>query len=510
MSRIIMGSSNMSRFYPNKKFHQYGKYEMAKTCNYEVFKARMTILDENCKIVIIQVIENLLEDAVKANVAVDGTIQTDALINTITGAIRIVMDNVKTSAMALPGTNYFMVMPITRPAVAWYTDNFETIYKDYGEKVDAMNLPNVKKLECFALEAQKFDSGLVHLTRESGDLFIGAILSGVDELCGVVRMDEELSTPLVTSQKTGTTHVRSDQERLMDLEKRVGMVEKKGEEDNLAFARNREEMDTLVNKEKEDRIIITGLTNSIPMPLEAGAKKLWLENMVLGVLKRLDPEGSGKLLFIKLGKGDGRNIPVAEVRMESKETARRIRAAYVTAKNAKMDLGRLFVANSVTLATRVRCDILKAIALKINKPEIEEVYVTPFSSRPVLHIKDIKRGKQPYALTFSDAIARYGSVLEEGDLEEAYRRAGNTFNRQMKQTFVVLKEESDIRTTVLANRGRGGYAPRSRGAPYRGRGSIGQQGRGGGNPDQRGQKRVNDDYNNSGGGYGMGGKRATK
>jgi hypothetical protein len=208
MSRIIMGSSNMSRFYPNKKFHQYGKYEMAKTCNYEVFKARMTILDENCKIVIIQVIENLLEDAVKANVAVDGTIQTDALINTITGAIRIVMDNVKTSAMALPGTNYFMVMPITRPAVAWYTDNFETIYKDYGEKVDAMNLPNVKKLECFALEAQKFDSGLVYLTRESGDFFIGAILSGVDELCGVVRMDEELSTPLVTSQKTGTTHVR--------------------------------------------------------------------------------------------------------------------------------------------------------------------------------------------------------------------------------------------------------------------------------------------------------------
>jgi hypothetical protein len=196
--------------------------------------------------------------------------------------------------------------------------------------------------------------------------------------------------------------------------------------------------------------------------------------------------------------------------MESKETARRIRAAYVAAKNAKMDLGRLFVANSVTLATRVRCDILKAIALKINKPEIEEVYVTPFSSRPVLHIKDIKRGKQPYALTFSDAIARYGSVLEEGDLEEAYRRAGNTFNRQMKQTFVVLKEESDILTTVLANRGRGGYTPRSRGAPYRARGSIGHQGRGGGNPDQRGQKRVNDDYNNSGGGYGMGSKRATK
>ena len=312
MSRIIMGSSNMARFYPNKKFQQYGNYEMAKTCNYEVFKARMTILDESCKIVIIQVIENLLEDAVKANVAVDGTIQADALINTITGAIRIVMDNVKTSAMALPGTKYFMVMPIIRPAVSWFTDNFEIIYKDYGEKIEAMNLPNVKKLECFAIEAQKFDSGLVHLTRESGELFVGAILAGVDELCGIVRSDEQVKTPLTANQKTSFAQAKPDQERLRALEKRVDIVEKKGEDDNLAFARNREEMDTLTNKEKEDRIIITGLTNPIPMPIEAGAKKLWLESMVLGFLKRIDPEGSGKLLFIKLGKGDGRSIPVAE------------------------------------------------------------------------------------------------------------------------------------------------------------------------------------------------------
>ena len=38
---------------------------------------------------------------------------------------------------------------------------------------------------------------------------------------------------------------------------RVGKVEQKGEEDDLAFARNREEMDAIANKEKEDRLIIT-------------------------------------------------------------------------------------------------------------------------------------------------------------------------------------------------------------------------------------------------------------
>ena len=93
---------------------------MAKTCNYEVFKARMTILEETHKIVVIQVIENLLEDAVRANVTQDDMILAGALINTIKGAIGIVMTNVRESALSLPGTNFIMVMPISRPGVQCY------------------------------------------------------------------------------------------------------------------------------------------------------------------------------------------------------------------------------------------------------------------------------------------------------------------------------------------------------------------------------------------------------
>ena len=120
-----------------------------------------------------------------------------------------------------------------------------------------------------------------------------------------------------------------------------------------------------------------------------------------------------------------------------------------------------------------------------------------------MHIKDVKGGKQPLALTFSDAIARYSSVLEDEDLGEAYRRAGSTFNRQMRQTFVVLKDESGVRSAILSNRGRGGFTPAPRSAPYRGRGSGSWRGRGSGNSDQRGQKRGSDGAG-SGHGYGFG------
>ena len=117
----------------------------------------------------------------------------------------------------------------------------------------------------------------------------------------------------------------------------------------------------------------------------------------------------------------------------------------------------------------------EAIANKNNVPGKLELYVPPFSSRPVLHVKDIQGNRQPYALTYIDAIMRFGDTLEEGDLGEAYVRAGNHFRRQLSQTFVVLKEDkTETRLPHLQSRGRG--APRARGT-YRGRGF--ERGRGG-------------------------------
>ena len=195
------------------------------------------------------------------------------------------------------------------------------------------------------------------------------------------------------------------------------------------FARHREDLDFISNKKKEDRLISTGLTNSIPMPIDEGEKRLWLDKMVAEVLRKLDPEGQGQILFIKPGRKDGINIPMVEVRMENKEMAKRIRACYAEKKRNNSDLGKLFLANCVTLATRVRIDIMRAIATKNNNKEVLEMYVPPFSFRPVLHIKD--SGKSPYALTFADAVTRYGGTLSEDDLGGA----GRSFNNCHKSVW---------------------------------------------------------------------------
>ena len=51
--------------------------------------------------------------------------------------------------------------------------------------------------------------------------------------------------------------------------------------------------------EKKDILIITGLTNSIPMPLDAAEKIIWRRNTVIEVFQKLDPEGSGNNRIVK-------------------------------------------------------------------------------------------------------------------------------------------------------------------------------------------------------------------
>ena len=104
------------------------------------------------------------------------------------------------------------------------------------------------------------------------------------------------------------------------------------------------------------------------------------------------------------------------------------------------DFGRcLWIFNSVTLATRVRIEILWAIAKKSSN-EKEIASVLSYSSRPTLLIKDREGKRRPMNFGFSDAVKRYGRILREGDLSSAYRKAGTSFEGQLQQNFVVLHD----------------------------------------------------------------------
>ena len=129
--------------------------------------------------------------------------------------------------------------------------------------------------------------------------------------------------------------------------------------------------------------------------------------------------------------------------MTSKEFAKKARMTFVSKIKQGEDFGRTHMANSVCLATRVRVDILKAIARQFGNQNGETMYVSAFTSRPVLHIKKVGEDVQqrPFIMTFADAIERYGTRIEQDNLAEAYKRVGRAFYGQLEQHFVVLKDD---------------------------------------------------------------------
>ena len=159
------------------------------------------------------------------------------------------------------------------------------------------------------------------------------------------------------------------------------------------------------------------------------------------MINRIEQGSGEKIVWINQGRRNEREIPMAEVKMESRELARGIRKKFAEKKRAGDDFGKVFIANSVSLGTRVRIDILKAIAKKYTN-EKQDFHVAAFSSRPVLQVKEKGTEKRPMVLTFIDAVTRYGREMVEGDLVEAYRRAGRTFQGQLQQNFVVLRDRT--------------------------------------------------------------------
>ncbi len=60
--------------------------------------------------------------------------------------------------------------------------------------------------------------------------------------------------------------------------------------DNLLFARTREELDLASNKTKEDLVIITGLSSKKPQPKDWEGRKKWIRKIVMEALKWIKPD----------------------------------------------------------------------------------------------------------------------------------------------------------------------------------------------------------------------------
>jgi hypothetical protein len=432
MSRLLIGSSNVYRNYKAASYPAFKEYSMVRCVDIESFAAQMTSLQPTETEVIISVIENFIETAVKAK-------DPEEKKNELVQIIAQYLNAIEGAAKKNPGTKFVVIEPIRRPKISWYEENLEEMKQRHKEGIRNMGVVNVFGVDVICRASQQFEKDGYHLTKNSGAIFIECALDAAEAVFRSSFVDLAEDEDFRDSRQQKPTNDLSVEERLDKLETEV---DERRWNDNLMFARTREELDTATNKTKEDRIIMTGLTSSTPAPRDRAQRSQWIRQVVIDTIKKIVPDFDGKIGFVNQGKNNGREIPMVEVKLGSTECATNIRKAFADKRKEGdgKSLGRLYVANSVTLSTRVRIDVLKAIARKISTGT-DAAHVAAFSSRPILHVKSGSTGDQTMrAFTFIDAVIKYGSILKKNDLDEAYRRAGSAFRGQVEQHFVVLNE----------------------------------------------------------------------
>ena len=185
MARLLFGSSNICRFYKPEKFKEYKPYLMKRSVRIEPFKARMACIGVEEKEVVISVIENFICDAV----GIDPE-NEDTLNESIEKVIDEFVEIVGLAAKKFPDSRFSVVKPIQRPRDNWYQDNFEEICAYFVGGFNKLKMVNLTISDASSL-LQKFEADMVHLTENSGRIFVDQILRLADDFFTAELVDLE-------------------------------------------------------------------------------------------------------------------------------------------------------------------------------------------------------------------------------------------------------------------------------------------------------------------------------
>ena len=225
--------------------------------------------------------------------------------------------------------------------------------------------------------------------------------------------------------------------------------------DLLVHAGTKEDIDRLENNQNMNKVVISGLT--IPALWTEG--KDWkdrvsmIKESVTELFKFVDPSNKYELGFVKhLNQQLKAARQIIEVTLETEKHGRGIRKAL--AEKIKVwkttsfpeCMNGVSISPSLTIATRVRIAILKAIA-KIIRSELKghDSWVIQHAARPVIKIEitleDNRKVENSYG--FAQAIAFMIKELphrkiSDQDLFDAYTIAGTRFGPELSHHFVLL------------------------------------------------------------------------
>ncbi len=153
MSNILIGSSNVYRFYQADIFPAHKQYTMVKCVNMATYKARMCCIDTKEKFIIISTIENFIADAIKGkgNLTDEfGVVNKEGFNETLKDTLNTFFRSINEAAEKFPDTKFSVITPIQRPIHQWYTDNLDYMCKLFNDGMKMIKHGNVAKINCIS------------------------------------------------------------------------------------------------------------------------------------------------------------------------------------------------------------------------------------------------------------------------------------------------------------------------------------------------------------------------
>jgi hypothetical protein len=203
MSRLLIGSSNVYRFYKLITPQDFKPYKMVCCTNQDVWNVSVDEIKINKGEVIISVIENLICDALV------GVTDPEVRRITIEDVVGSFMAQIKKCAQTKPGVKFALAMPMMRPKHKWYEESFGALSKLYLDNIKSMGIPNVAKIDGSPTWSQQFESDGTHLTETAGKVYVESLIADAEAFFTEVLIDLEKENSEGTSRGGGQKRTRN-------------------------------------------------------------------------------------------------------------------------------------------------------------------------------------------------------------------------------------------------------------------------------------------------------------
>jgi hypothetical protein len=217
-------------------------------------------------------------------------------------------------------------------------------------------------------------------------------------------------------------------------------VEDRWASDDKAWCLAEEARDAVANEAKMDSLILIGTSYTYNGNENVAAMYQACTDLIATVVDPLQcPQvgGNGMVQILKavhLNKSPGAR-PILEIKMDSKMTAAMVRRCFLT-KVRETPMPGITIAPAVTTGTRVRVEILKALARRL-KAAGQDAFCVQHVARPILAVID-SGFRTNYS--YIEAVTRFGGMIGPADKEPAYKRLLGSYPGRAKSVFLILDE----------------------------------------------------------------------